>query len=373
MPFSAISEPTRQSSRVLGWDLLRGLCAFAVAAYHLMYWQDVASIHTLGSYGVYLFFILSGASLAYSYVDDIESGRFSTLNFLWVRYLRLAPLYLVLMAVALPWKLLKDGASLSLATTYLLNATFLFGFFNPSMNAVLVGGWSLGIEAIFYLLFPLLMLGFRRWWLASILFFALLVVQAGWIYGSFTAVGGYVQNPSHYFQAPAFAAYFMGGCILGVLKRRRLLEQFGNSFAAFVVLLSGFALLVLVNPALAGDEIVGWRGFVLSSVCFLMVYVATKLRVPSRLQKISGYFGDATYGLYLLHPVLYFGLVLIAFPRLGIDGPSQWVVSFRLLFGALVIGLAFCLAIFSERYFEKPIRKCFSGRSSNRQIRAAAE
>ena len=50
-------------ARVLGWDVLRGVCALAVASYHLLLWLDIAALHTFGSYGVYLFFVLSGASL----------------------------------------------------------------------------------------------------------------------------------------------------------------------------------------------------------------------------------------------------------------------------------------------------------------------
>lgn len=47
---------TASTARVLGWDVLRGMCAIAVA---LLTWQDIASVHTLGSYGVYLFFGLA--------------------------------------------------------------------------------------------------------------------------------------------------------------------------------------------------------------------------------------------------------------------------------------------------------------------------
>jgi hypothetical protein len=46
--------------RVLGWDVLRGLSALAVALYHLLYWQGVAIVYTYGSYGVYLFFFCRG-------------------------------------------------------------------------------------------------------------------------------------------------------------------------------------------------------------------------------------------------------------------------------------------------------------------------
>jgi peptidoglycan/LPS O-acetylase OafA/YrhL len=55
-------NPSR--GRVLGWDLLRGLCALTVASYHLLYWLGLAELPALGTYGVYLFIVLSGASLA---------------------------------------------------------------------------------------------------------------------------------------------------------------------------------------------------------------------------------------------------------------------------------------------------------------------
>ena len=203
-----------RSERVLGWDLLRGLSAVAVACYHLLLWLDVAALHAFGSYGVYLFFVLSGASLAFTYggriAGDEEAHDFSFSSFLWVRYLRLAPLYLALMAVVLPWKLLKEGMSSDLVLTYALNATLLFGFYKPSTHAVLVGGWSLGIEVIYYLLFPLFMMCFRWRGLAWGVFGVLLAIQVVWIAATVGQASGYAQNAQAYHQAPAFAAYFMG-------------------------------------------------------------------------------------------------------------------------------------------------------------------
>lgn len=362
MPPTDLNKSLMTTERVLGWDLLRGMCALAVASYHLMFWQDIAAVHTLGSYGVYLFFVLSGASLAYNYAGKFESGQFSLFNFLRVRYLRLAPLYLALMLVALPWKLFKDGVTSDLLLTYLLNATFLFGFFNPSMNATLVGGWSLGIEAIFYLLFPCFMLTFRNVQIAAGIFIALLVIQISWIHLTLGQTGGYVQNAPAYFQAPAFAAYFMGGCILGVVKRKGWLDAFLLKSSGVAILLGGFVLMVLLNPTFAGDEIVGWRGFVLGAACLGMVYAASRMRISGSLAKLANYFGDATYGLYLLHPVLFFGLVQIVFPRSGIASPSEWTLFARLVFGCSVIGLAFWFALLSERYFEKPVRNYFKPR-----------
>jgi peptidoglycan/LPS O-acetylase OafA/YrhL len=227
---------------------------------------------------------------------------------------------------------------------------------------VLVGGWSLGIEAIYYLLFPLLMMSFARLWLVITVFVLLLVTQIAWIAGS-VGQGGYnLENTALYFQAPAFAAYFMGGCILGVVKRKKLWRSFPHPQTALIILLTGFGLMMVLNPVLAGDEITGWRGFVLGGMCLVMVYAASCWVVPDHMVNLARYFGDATYGLYLLHPVLFFGMVQIVFPRLGISHPGDWAVSSRILFGAAIIVLAFGLALLSERYFENPLRTLLKSR-----------
>ena len=350
-----MTVPEPSPERILGWDLLRGLCAVAVACYHLLLWQDVAALHSFGSYGVYLFFVLSGASLAYTYEASIRTHGFSFGRFLWVRYLRLAPLYVVLMAVVLPWKLHKDGMSLELGVTYLLNATLLFGFYQPSTHAVLVGGWSLGIEVIYYLLFPLLMLSFRWRALAWGIFGVLLAIQVAWIVATIGQASGYVQNAQAYHQAPAFAAYFMGGCLIGVVRRRGLDKGLPQSLG-LAGLAAGFALLLAANPVQQGDELVGWRGVLLCSACFALVCLAGRVRLKGLTARVAGYFGDATYGVYLLHPVIFFGLVFAVLPRLGIANPVGWTLPQRIALLALVLTAAFALALLSEKYFEKPLR-----------------
>ena len=344
-------------ARVPGWDFLRGLCALAVAIHHLFFWQDIAMIYTYGSYGVYLFFILSGASLAYTYLGKFEAGQLSIPGFLRTRYLRLAPLYVFLMLLLLPWKLQKQGLTIDLVGLYAINATLLFGFYSPVNHAVLVGGWSLGIEVIFYLLFPLALWCLRQRGLALAVFFFLLALQLVWIQGTLGASGGYERNIVAFHQAPAFAAYFMGGCLLGAAKRR---EQLGGPIpqaTVLICLLAGFGLLLGFNTPTQGDEIIGWRGFFLFCLCFVMVYISTRLKPTISIQKIATTLGDATYGLYLLHPVLFFGLTLALFPRLGISAPNSWPVVWRLCFAVAIILTAFGLALLSEKYLEKPIRR----------------
>ena len=343
------------TQRVLGWDLLRGLCAIAVSSYHLLYWQDVMQLHVFGSYGVYLFFTLSGASLAYTYSGRMAAGDFSFGKFLWVRYLRLAPLYLALMVVVLPWKLGKDGATAGLLAMYATNASFLFGFFDPLTHSVLVGGWSLGIEAIFYLLFPLLMVSFKSRWLPWVTFFLLLALQTVWIYAT---VGTDAAAPrwQAYHQLPAFAAYFMGGCMIGVAHRRKLFADFRPGMRGVLMIACGFALTLAVNPEKGGQELVGWRGVLLTGWCFLLVHAASRLQLKRNFSSVARHLGDATYGLYLLHPVIFFGLTFIILPRLGLASPEHWSLAARLGLAAAVLLAAFALGLASERYFEQPLR-----------------
>ena len=350
------------SSRVLGWDVLRGLSALAVAVYHLLLWQDVATLHSFGSYGVYLFFVLSGASLAYTYAERFEQGRFSMPRFLWVRYMRLAPLYVTLMVVVLPWKLLNEGMTGALLAKLSLNASFLFGFYNPVANSILVGGWSLGIEAVFYLLFPLLLATVSRR-LAIATFGLLILVQAAWIARVFELPGAYAGNFVFYHQVPAFAAYFMGGCLLGLARRAGRVPRLPAP-ALLAGVAGGFLVLLLLNPQPQGDELSGWRGAVLFTLCFVLVWFAGGLHLRQRnAQRLAAHLGDSTYGMYLMHPVVFFGLSFVVIPRLGLAPPQDWSLSARLLLGFAIVVVTLALAILSERYFERPLREWSKARS----------
>jgi peptidoglycan/LPS O-acetylase OafA/YrhL len=341
------------NERVLGWDVLRGLAALAVALYHLLYWQGVASLHTFGSYGVYLFFVLSVASLAYTYAQRLEEGQFSYRRFLWVRYMRLAPLYLVLVPLA-PWRLIGETENPVWKTA--LNGSFLFGFFDPALSSMLVGGWSLGIEALYYLIFPLLLTAaMASRWIAGASLLSLVAAQAAWIAYTVGGPGGYPANSVTFHQAPAFAAYFMGGCLIGLARRRGRTPHW-SKVILLPSLAAGFVLLLALNPAHDGDQLIGWRGAVCASLCVLMAWLAGGLELKHKDARLAAHLGDATYGLYLMHPILFFWLAWVVIPNLRLAPPERWPLGPQLALTAAVVTASFAMALLSERHFERPLR-----------------
>lgn len=348
---------TSPADRILGWDLLRGLCAVAVCSYHLLSWLEVVVLQAWGHYGVYLFFVLSGASLSYTYGPSWAQRRFSFKDFLVARYFRLAPLFVVLVLAVLPWKLQHETLSLAFLGKLGLNLTFMFGWVQPALMSLLVGGWSLGIEALFYLAFPVLLWCVARGVVGWTLWLALLALQFIWIQATVGSAAGYLANTVTYHHAPAFAAYFMGGCLLGHWRSRSSSVQL-NFVATCLLVVSGFVLMVLLNTVDPAEVLTGWRGLILTALCFAMVYIMGAVTSPTgRVSIFAQHLGDATYGLYLIHPIVFFGLTWVLLPRLSVTTPAQqWPMAWRLVLAVSVAVLSFVAAIVSERYFERPLR-----------------
>jgi peptidoglycan/LPS O-acetylase OafA/YrhL len=345
----------RGADRVLGWDMLRGLCALAVASYHLMYWQDIATVSTLGSYGVYLFFILSGASLAYNYEGRLNTWRDAG-PFLLVRWLRLAPLYFVLCVVFAAMLSLRNGQLVDqLPLRFALNGSFAFGVHDPAVWALLVGGWSLGIEFVYYLVFPLLLWALPRTVWCIALAAALAVVQCVWVLKTAGSPEGYAASAVAYHQVPAFAAYFFGGCVIGHWRRKGR-ASLSMAWGAWVWIAMA-ALLLALNPAEPGDELLGIRGAVLFVACFAVVFASGLVDVKGRMERVAKFLGDITYGCYLLHPIFFFGFAWFVLPRVTDAEVAQLPLGMRVILLAAVLGASCITAAASERWFEAPLRR----------------
>lgn len=145
---------------------------FSAACFGLGLSHLAAELHI----GVTVFFVLSGFLIGYRYLG----GRPVPLRTYFAnRFARIYPMYFLLTTLTFITFYYKNGAYNSvLLTQYLLNITFLRGFFNEYLFTGIQQGWSLTVEELFYVSAPLLFWLVRRsrhWlWL-----FPLLLAAAG--------------------------------------------------------------------------------------------------------------------------------------------------------------------------------------------------
>lgn len=103
-----------------------------------------------GKYGVVVFFVLS----AFTIVNSIDSGKkFKFSNYLYRRFFRIVPLYVVTLAAAV---FIVDQATLSLdkVGNFVAASSFISLLDLGSRNNILSVEWTIPIEVFFYLILP---------------------------------------------------------------------------------------------------------------------------------------------------------------------------------------------------------------------------
>jgi peptidoglycan/LPS O-acetylase OafA/YrhL len=139
---------------------VRTLAAWLVFFHH----YNPFSVERFGSFlnqfvqefhvGVSIFFVLSGFLITHRYFNT--AVKFNWRNYLVNRVARVYPMYFILttftflLAADTSWKV------------YVLNITFLRGFFDDLKFTLISQGWSLTVEECFYLLAPIIFLSIRK-------------------------------------------------------------------------------------------------------------------------------------------------------------------------------------------------------------------
>ena len=316
--------------RIHALDALRGLLALGIMAYHVLGWTHVASITTLGTYGVYAFFVLSGFALEWAYGERLRDPG-GLRRYAAARIGRILPLY-GLAALVTAAMTLYAGRHVD-RSDVLLNVTLTFGLFNPGATSTVVGGWSIGIEVVFYALFPLIVwLRLPNRWLA-LLALAALALRVVYVGGLLPAGTTFGQVWVAYSQMPSFLWFFLAGMVGSRLVAARNARA-GEGRDARVAdarvgegrqdeapaasaplgetwpFVAGVGLMALVVATTAiGDQramFVWPLGFVLAvTVAAAVVLAGHAPPWRGRLAQVATLLGDVSYGTYLLHPIVW--------------------------------------------------------------------
>lgn len=345
---STTLAPPLAEARLPCLDALRGGMALAVACYHFAVWTHVfkpggraaSTVAAFGIYSVQGFFVISGLCFFYAY----RNARFDaamTRSFYLKRFFRIAPLFYFVLALDLSlgqaiWPHRTAGRLLE-------NLTLSFGLFHPNHSMVL-GGWSIGIECLFYAAFPaLLWLSRRRFGLALA---CALSLGLAWALDARISASPEAARFNAYVQVFNHAFLFLLG---GLVAALRTLEGRVRIRAALALL--GVALgLHAVSRELPSiydhfDLMHGSARLMGVALCLVLVAVCAFANDTQRawfwpLRAL----GELSYAVYLLHPIAWLAVRTLNLP------PERAPLSF-----ALGLTLTLCLAALVHLTLERPL------------------
>ncbi len=308
------SAPQSTICRFNSLQVGRGIAALGVVLFHttslLRHSVNGVSFPAVAPTcsGVDFFFVLSGFIIMNAHRKDL--GHPSKLrSFLFRRFIRIYPLYLLLTLVMVALYSLHLGHFSKLSAEVIAKSFVLFPQ-EPGVKPLLAPGWTLCHEVLFYLLFAALIFwGPRvRWTLLSVI-------------GILTFVNCLTTLPGPYWvHTWIFSPYnfeFAAGCLANFLVSRRLWWTF---FAGVGLLLTTWFITVRNSvPTTDAVHMILWFGL----PYFLIVLGATSFEIPKALAIPRPFLalGDATYSIYLSHFLVVSSLVGL-FTRLSVPVPA---------------------------------------------------
>jgi peptidoglycan/LPS O-acetylase OafA/YrhL len=391
---SASSIPRRvvteagSGGHIVALDAVRGIAILLVLLFHFSGYDGlpppnilpdrlVEMIAGIGWIGVDLFFVLSGFLIT-GILYDAKGTQHYFRNFYARRVLRIFPLYyvsLIIFVVVLPRLSPEDPGLRSLQNdgfwywTYLTNVRIAHVGF-PWFGA-LGHFWSLAIEEQFYLIWPAVILLFRR---SSLIWICLLCICGSFILRVSLMWAGY--GTAAYVLMPARMDALAAGASLALFARgpgglaaiARVAPTATGLLGAVLV-----AIFVWRQGLLPWDPVMKIAGHTLLAALFAAVLVlgltASDQTVCGRIcaSRTLCFFGRYSYGLYVFHhPILFFNLAGFLF----LDHVPLVYGSLllrKLVFVASAMTLSIIMALISWHLYEKhclKLKRLFTDRSS---------
>lgn len=340
---------TSKNSRIETLDWLRGLMALSIMFYHLICWiffplDSTNPLGRLGVYGVSIFFILSGLSMAIVYNQYINTFR-ASINFYVRRVFRIWPLLWIICILAILPETIKTGY-FSWKLLF-LNLTTLFGFIKPTAY-IATGAWSIGNEMVYYALTPIIfkLYNYRKWIGNMFLIFCICI-------GLFFAFNLLNPNINLSEQWALYVnpfnnlfLYVMGVAIYYNFKNLRFNPKLNNTLLITAITL--FCLLPFDGNQISILTGMGRVIFVFLSFIIVLCFYKLEINLPIFFSNTLETLGIATYGIYLIHPIIY------KYTSYILDNIN---LNYSFLLFGIVIITTIVSSIISYRFFELKLIK----------------
>jgi exopolysaccharide production protein ExoZ len=325
--------------------------AHAIGDYKAVVGIDLLPMHYLGAAGVDLFFVISGFVMVQSSGHAFGSSH-SAAVFLMRRWFRVAPLYWIIMAVyALlqiaqgKWNIIDAPRILSSALFFPLQAK------DGSMAPFYGIGWTLNYEMFFYAVFAL-WLGARR---GAAISGTALTISALVIIGQIWPL----PTPLNYWFNAIILDFMYGVLIAWAYDRGwKVTPQIALICCSIAVVLVigggalGFNALLPEMPTIF-PRCIAWG---LPAAIVVASVTLCRSDLFERSSKIGRALGDASYSMYLLHPIVII-LLRKAIPALALMPDTIAVLQIAMGIGHIagVLVLTSILSLVSFAIFERPM------------------
>lgn len=356
MTYLQPSDETPEKLRYV--DALRGLAVLGVVAYHVgQYGTSAPFFHPLlaaavesGARGVQLFFVLSAFTLFRS-AQRRQTEAHAVRNFLLRRAFRIVPMYWLALLYFGLWFTYVQPRPLTPGQV-LSNLLLVHGFGPGWINSAVPGGWSVGVEVMFYCLVPALVLRLRS------LDHALRFVVVTWLLNGVLALALHQWPPVAnvwelnsflFFYLPAQLPVFGLGVALFFAIQPADIPRPVRGSTLLAVSLAGLVSLILGSPTQQHFWFAG--GFVVLGMALS--------RYPNAglVNRVTIWLGRISFSLYLVHFAVLLGLDYLGWnDMLHPTRMREAVVDYALRF-ILVLTVSGLLATLFYECVEKPFQR----------------
>ncbi|WP_181166180.1 MULTISPECIES: acyltransferase [unclassified Mesorhizobium] len=306
------TSETKTQVRYAYLSALRGIAALWVISVHVAHmpqpvmdlppWLDLYVAN--GVWGVQLFFVVSTFSLCLMQPSHADEQR-PLLGFALRRFFRIAPLFYLLVAFTLLSAFEPAGESFNSnpagfplnANTILTNVTFIFNLVPGygHQTSVVLAGWTIGTEMMFYVIFPLVYARTKSIWMATTAMLLSLAIAKvfSMTVSMFTVDPANYQMYSIFHHLPIFMFGFVAFWGLPLLRDRPNSKQIGAALLASVPV----QFYAIVGGSVPFIEPYHWLGVMFA--CLVIGLALYPIRIL--VNKATVWIGDISYSVYLVH------------------------------------------------------------------------
>ncbi len=328
-------------------DALRGLAAAYVVLYHMVLipqpqlllprWAEKFTL--MGGTGVTLFFIVSAFSLYYTMPLRQTSSR-PIASFYPHRFFRVAPLFYVMILLTL----LRDAWLFDVKHSVqgiLGSVLFVFNLVPMRQEGFVWAGWTIGVEMIFYALFPLIYSRVRNQPNAVAFVFATLLFWSfiGLVLDYLVMPAGWRESILKWSTFRHFPIFATGIVLYYWFINQDSTDESHDAKGNAALMAGAFVYLALLQgwlPNVFGEL------YYLQALAYGLIFMGLA-NAPWKLvvNRFTRFLGKVSYSLYLMHPTVVY-LLIPVYRRIHEQQPDLTVafLSCALLTFAIMLPLS---------------------------------